>query len=282
MNYTFFTRLLGKLFGAEARKFFKGLIVLHLPKEISFIKIINNTTTENHIDDSKNLIINAGMIKGQKKKQLKKLVMANIDAGYPILEPQSKELLQSFRDNETKSENQKLIETLKKIIPAEDLKAFRSSLYVRDQFSRHENIDNLKDDIIRRWGIRGNNICNLCSTYYFEKLIIPMYESYKDKYGADGIDKFKKVYEIIVSETPFILFLSKNMSKDEIIRKITEKIKASKRYGTRQLYIHALGKNTIMEAGKVLAEIKKTQHISFEITSYDKTPQINFYKIDLE
>lgn len=271
-----------RVFGDLAKKFLKHLICVKLPKEINFIKVIYSPTENHHTDNSKNLVINAAILKGQKKKQLKKLIKAHVDKGFPLLEPQSKELLAKFKTNESTSENQELINTLSKIMPAEDLKAFRCSLYVRDMFSQHESIDNLKQDIIRRWGIRGSNICNLCTSYYFEKLIIPMYDSYNKKYGADGIDKFKKVYEIIVSETPFILFLLKRMDKEEITRRIIEKIKTSKKYGAKQLYIHALGKKIIEEVGEVLDEIKRAQKISFEISSYDKTPQIHFYKIDLE
>jgi len=249
------------------KKFFKGLFNFKLPREFNLLKIVFNQTGSNYVDNSKNIIINAGRLRGQKKKQLKKLLKESINNDFPILEYKSKKLLDNFINNEKSEKNHELIVTLKKMIPPQDLLAFRSSLFLREKFSKHEDIEELKEDIIRRWGVRGKNICNLCTAYYFENLIIPMYKSFESKYGADGITSFNKIYETIVTETPFILFLQKGDTRGKIKCKIIEKFKTSKEYGAKQLYIHVLGKKVITEIGSVLEEIKEDVGISFDITS---------------
>lgn len=263
------------------RKLLKGLIP-KLPKNFIRLKIIFNSTINHHTDNSEKIVvINAGILKGQKLKQLKKLEKLSFYDNDLILEDTYSKEVDRVISNEKTEENQELINTLKKIIPAQDLRAFRSSLFVRTKFLNHEDTAEQKEDIRNKWGDRGNNICNLCTAGYFEKFIIPMYNKLEEAHGKKGVDDFNAIYNLIVTKTPFMLFLQKNDTRVKIKSKILYKLDTSKKYGLKTIYIHALGKRILTEVGSVLEEIKEKHNFSFNISCDEIIPHINFYIITL-
>lgn len=156
-------------------------------------------------------------------------------------------------------------------IPKEDLEILNISLFMRDRFKKDENISQIKSDIIKRFGDRGKNIANLCTTNYFENFIKPLWEAIHgaiaDKQQAD--QRFNEIYELIVKNGLLAVFVHSKMSKSKLAVLIRKKMEESKKYGftvvSDRLYIHALSRSNV----KTVLECIESEDITANIVSQD-------------
>ncbi|MHB1810946.1 MAG: hypothetical protein ACYDCP_06115 [Thermoplasmataceae archaeon] len=150
-------------------------------------------------------------------------------------EDPDKELLAYFREKLTK----------------EDFEILRISLFLRSRYRLKENVSKIKEDIVKKFGDRGKNIANLCSTEYFENFIKPLWEvihkSIEDKETADR--EFYQIFELIVKNGLLAVFVHHYLTADKLSSLISKRIEESVRYGfamvSEQLYIHALSRQNV-------------------------------------
>ena len=176
-----------------------------------------------------------------KKNKIKPIIKEGFNEENKILETNSFCLLKDLYEyQKSKNEDKKILNFFQSIIPKEDLEALEASLYLRSKFKEKKEVRGLKCDIRTRFGDRGNNITNLCTAGYFEKFLIPLYNSSKEE--------FNKIYEVVVGVAAMAVFVHSQMGKEEISEEIKRKIIISKKYGLKFLHIHGIGetnKNTI-------------------------------------
>lgn len=140
-------------------------------------------------------------------------------------------------------------------IPLQDQSIWYSALILRDEFNKGHNevVSKLKQQLISSRMDRGRNIANLCSAGYLETLIMPLYEAAKEK---DDINVFNRIYETIVVEYPFAVFVSSNRPYQEIKDEVTNKVKHVKSYGWKKVSIHGIGEENVKTIQKIAVEIQ--------------------------
>jgi hypothetical protein len=143
------------------------------------------------------------------------------------------------------NKNTPVLNFFRPIIPLEDFEALNSALYLREVFLSNGDVSKLKQDIRKRFGDRGNTIANLCTAGYFEKFLMPLYNSSKEK--------FNELYEIIVAKSVLAIFVHSDMTQEQIPKEITYKLEISTKYGIKFIHIHGIG---ILNVNK----IKKTMY----------------------
>ena len=136
-----------------------------------------------------------------------------------------------------------------------DLEILRASLYVKSVYDRGGQVGDLKRDIILRFGDRGRNIVNLCTAGYFTSVIKPLYEEIVKQPDFTPA-WFLETFDTIVNKSPFAIFVSSPMTKEQLLEEVTSKMNVSKMYGINYLNIHGIGEHNVLKIEYVLGKIK--------------------------
>ncbi|PWR70460.1 hypothetical protein ACKUB1_12105 [Methanospirillum stamsii] len=203
----------------------------------------NNKITDKYIffEDDNVLSINLNQLSSEEKEQLRQILQNSVDNGVPLLEENARERTEDIFLKEHSSEETDVLGFFKGKIPDDDYTALRASLYLRSRFKERATrpvIDELKMEIIQKYGRRGRNISDLCSAGYFDAL----------KEIAENLHKntFLEFYEEIVGKGAFTIFVSERTTSKQLIQDINKRITTNRRYGgTGILQIHGIGRKNI-------------------------------------
>lgn len=211
--------------------------------------------------------INVGELNKTSLKELGQVIneAVNKEDGL-VIEDSSQKLLQDFQSVDSRSQTQKEIEFFTGKIPQKDIEILRASIYLKSVADKGDSIHDLKADIIARFGERGKNICNLYSAGYFDSQIKPLYEGV----GIYDLLKFSQIYEQIVTESPYAVFIHSGMSDKEVSEIVKHKMEISKKYGIKYLNIHGIGKENVDKITVLIKELAPDLTSLPEITSGDK------------
>lgn len=113
----------------------------------------------------------------------------------------------------------------------------------------------LKGDIIHKHGTRGLNICNLCTSGYFENWIKPLYEEMEKSPDFDP-EKFNESYNLIIKEAAFAVFVTKDMKPDKLKEIVEKKIARNLKYGVNFINIHGIGKGNVDKIRVLISELE--------------------------
>ena len=210
----------------------------------------NNKTNELILDhyfdsNSNKLEVFIDKLTPPKQKIFNEIIHEHLDMGDTIMENSTLTLFNSIKTYQQNNEDDSVIlNFFKDIIPQRDYEALEASLYLRMCLYKGKKTTNLKKDIRHEFGVRGNNIANLCSACYFESYFIPLYNSSKEE--------FKKLYNLSVSKSVLALFVHKDMNQIDIAREIKTKLNISKKYGLEFIHIHGIGKQNIITIKKCI------------------------------
>ncbi len=233
---------------------------------ISIKNNCNNITDKYHYsDDDKEVVLYLNNFTDSEKQFLKPILHEAIDSGVCLLDEKSKIQTEEIVITERSVNEQSLLSFYKDRIPIEDYTALRASLVLRNRFENHANkreIDKLKSEIVRKYGKRGRNISDHCSAQYFEALM--------NVYKNIPIDEFQEIYEGIVGEGAFTLFVSETTTPIIIIQEIVKRINKNNRYGAHGIiFIHGIGHRNI-ETIKIAIEDLSVKYPNIEIRSSHK------------
>lgn len=173
----------------------------------------------------------------------------------PVLQEDTQKLLEDFKKVDSKSLSQDLISYFKGKIPAIDIEVLRQSIYIKVVSDRGESIQKLKWDVTNRYGNRGKNICNLYSAGYFTSQIKPMYEEMLSQQNFSPED-FKIAYDRIVNESPYAVFINREMSNRVAEKEVRDRIGTARNYGIRYLNIHGIGEENVDKIVYILEKLK--------------------------
>ncbi len=214
-------------------------------------------------------------------KVMKQVLEQSTPDGYLMSNPQSKDALKligSYDNISQKDASRKFVE---ENIPQYDRSLWFSALILKEEFKKGDNdtVGQLKHQISTASPGRGNNIANLCSAGYLESHIVPLYQYLVIENGQQTL--FVEIYETIVMEFPFAVFVSAERSIDEIEEEIVTKIKLVKKYGWVKVSVHGIGETNVSKIREIIpmvekecAEIKSTDISSYE--SKGKIVAVNF------
>lgn len=223
------------------------------------ININNNNVSETcEINEEKRtLSINLEKLDYSEKEQIGKAITEAVrKEDRLLLEQNSEKIIEDFKLNENSKHTKSILSHFKEVIPPDDYEALRAALYIKKCFDEDlGGIYKLKGDIIKKYGKRGLNISNLCSAGYFETWILPIHNEMKKDPNFSN-EKFFGIYNIIINESAFAVFVSGSMSNDNVKITIEEKIKRNLRYGIKFVNIHGIGKDNVKKIRGVISEIE--------------------------
>jgi len=224
------------------------------------IKLLSNGKLIEIHDNRRVINIGVGAFKGRKRKQLGEILRQAIqEEDHLLIEEGSKKVLDDFSAVDSTPENKQVLNFFRDKIPPEDIEILRTSLYLKSLHERgrsRELVGKVKEDIGRKYGQKGRNIANLCTAGYFTSIIKPLYEELSARPDFT-IEQFRSRYEIIVTQYPFAVFVSRVMTVGDLKKKIKAKIKRNKRYGVRKLNIHAISMENVSKIQEVLPTLEK-------------------------
>lgn len=225
-------------------------------KDVSIIKIVKNFNMENskinsdnssiqtkeyiYNEKEKTLLLSEENISVERKEELKPIIKEYIQEGNMLLKTNTSEKLKKVElyNKKDNKNDKRILEFFKDIIPSKDLEALEVSLFLIDGFRNGYDIKEMKRDIRKKFGDRGNNISNLCTAGYFETFI-PKLRNETSK------EEFNEFYEQIVSNYILAVFVNEQMSAFKITEEIKKKINASLRYGFKFVDVHGIGTQNI-------------------------------------
>lgn len=217
------------------------------------IVIINNPEKDplSFDKNGERVTINIHKLEKEQQKVLGEIIKEAFEEDKELFKENLLEYAEGLDDYKEADPDKEFLSYFKDKLTKEDFEILRISLFLRSRHRLKENISKIKEDIVKKFGDRGKNIANLCSSGYFENFIKPLWEaiheSVEDKEEANK--EFYTIFELIVKNGLLALFVHHSMTVDTLSSLIAKRIKESARYGfamvSEQLYIHALSKPNV-------------------------------------
>lgn len=218
----------------------------------------NNTSNKIEIHQSGKIVnvVIGGTASKKELFQLQKVISGVVSEKEALLlEEGAKKTLDDFLVIDKQKEGRGLIEFFRGKIPASDLQALRAGLYIHEVFERGESVRNLKLSVIQKYGRRGANIVNLYTAGYYKSHIRPLYEKMLVQPDFSPED-FTRIYDEIVTQYPFAVFVGQRMSEKEFEVEVRNKMKMNKKYGINQMNIHGIGEDNVSKIQKLLEKLR--------------------------
>lgn len=213
-----------------------------------------NITVEYH-DNRTIICIDPKTVDASEKEKVIQILKIVLDDQGLILEEVAKKLLDGFALEDKSKVSQDTLDYFKGKLPGQDLEIIRVALFIKSEFQMGHSIDQLKEDIRRRYGSRGNNIVNLYTAGYFNTVIKPLYqEMYAQK--DFSITLFQARYNVIVTQVTFAVFVNKRINAEGLKSEVVRKIELNKKYGIKKLNIHGIGEDNVKKIQDLLNSIK--------------------------
>ncbi|HEX4774567.1 MAG TPA: hypothetical protein VH234_03550 [Candidatus Saccharimonadales bacterium] len=276
----------------------KGLIsakvnaAIHLTANpnTNVIKAANKTTQTVTFKNKGNVNIfnlgNADKISPEIVKQLKEALLPAFEKEEIILLQQdSQNLLNSYKDFESHPDTKSLLVFFKGKISELDYRLLETGLYEAFLLENDlQKAQQVKADVVKRYGDRGKNILNLASGGYFATHIKPLYEALSAQESFDEAD-FSSEYEQIIQELPFAIFVHSGLNEADILIELTQKSEKNLRYGVKEetIILNGFGTNAD-RIERLIPELKNKYRRIAPTTHYLgtlKTIQLSVYYKEL-
>ncbi len=243
-----------------------GLVNINVSilENLSKIQICTNSVVDSNIisldDEKKILTLNVGKMPQAAQEALAPIIKDAYAETGSILREDTRERIVDFRQSEKNSKTQEMLAYFRPLIPESDLPILRSSFYLREchQSRAGVEVSRIKGAIIETYGNRGRNIANLCTAGYFETWFMPLHETLQEEFGDDALEKqaFLKIYDTVVAESPWTVFVSRHHAREKICAEIIGKLKKNSGYGTKWLHVHGLGRDNVKTIKSICDELE--------------------------
>jgi hypothetical protein len=212
-----------------------------------------------YVVEDATLVIDPAALKPSQRHALKQLLGSELlDQAGAILDETAQPTVNASLEALPKIEQ--TANQLIAIIPSKDIPLLYAALYLRTRYELGEPIEGLKAQIVQVYGTRGAHFANLCSAGYLERWFLPLFEELLRVSGNDvGVarTRFRKLYNNIVDDLPWTVFVPAAMTPAKLIDLITKKMQNNSGIGVRYLLLHALGPSNVKKVVRALPEIMK-------------------------
>ncbi|MEA3378050.1 MAG: hypothetical protein U9Q69_00265 [Nanoarchaeota archaeon] len=231
-------------------------------KLFDFSKNVSNVL---ELKDGQKLSLDVSKATSEEKKKIKKeiidVMVQNQDEA--LFLDKSEQKTNQIKRNLPVNNDEELLKFYKDKLNPNMFKALETSIVVRNSWKKGEDITELKRDIAWKYPSFGNNLCNLVTRNYFEKYFKELYEKMLEQ-DDFSIVIYQQEVERIVESLPYMVFINRHKSYEEFSGEVKFKIDRLKKYGTEKLKIHALGKDNVDKALKIVDEYKEDKTIVIE------------------
>lgn len=103
---------------------------------------------------------------------------------------------------------------------------------------------------------------------------MPLYNFLVEEKGDEQL--FLRIYETIVTEFPFAVFVSQEKSLKKLQAEVKTKIAMVKKYGWKKVSVHGIGENNVKKIMEIALEIQKQSKdfTSVDISSFESQGKI--------
>jgi len=201
----------------------------------------------------------------QKKLFKEQIIDAEFDDAGNFLTSRANNKTRQIKNNLPTESDEEILNFYKDKLSYDMWKALEIAITIRNSFNKGEDITDLKRDIIHKYPVFGNNLSNLTTQGYFDldRHFKQLYESMLEDEGFDIVNYRKKV-EKIVESLPYIVFITRYKTYDELSGEVKFKLTALKKYGTGILLLHGLGTENVSTALAITDEYKDDESIRIE------------------
>lgn len=236
--------------------------IIHIHDLINITIVKNEQSKEKlkFLDGNKKIEINTANLNDKELQNVKKKLRKLFDEEKTtFLEKEAKEKIDDIKIKLNLKTTKDVLNFYEDKIPKESLDALEASLYLREAFREGKDITDLKKDIIHRFGLIGKNICNLCSSGYFEGFIKELYLE-MSKQPKFSLNSFQHLFNEIVINSPFTVFVNQYRKKSDIKTKINSKLKKFQNYGINYLAVHGIGTENVKMIKETIDELKNERN----------------------
>lgn len=267
--------------------FLKGLIEVHVninvnPTNIERVTINNNQAEAvEYNEEKKELSISPPKLKKEEREALDSASKSAVkEEGYTFIDENSEKIVEDFNREEDALKEEPLLKYFDGKIPHSDSVLLEAALFVRKLFEKKNPEAKEARMRLLKKGSRAKNICNLCSAGYFETVIKPLHEE-MEKSPDFSYKKFLNIYNVIIDEAAFAVFIHLGMDLDEVESKIREKIKRNRKYGVEFVNVHGISYENVSKIKKVIADIEN-EYPEIDVEIKDSKKNIIFSKLWIE
>ncbi|MEA3378854.1 MAG: hypothetical protein U9Q69_04410 [Nanoarchaeota archaeon] len=208
------------------------------------------------VNNYNTLLIDSRHTNPQQLSLIKKFCKARLKENKLFFDTKTTNLIEDIKKEKKQNiKGEKIIAYLKNKINSQDLNALKVAVYIQIKFEKGEDISKYKNELRFKHGERGNMISKLYSAGYFEKIIVPLFESSSD------LETIKKDFDKLIQEFPLAFFVNKYMLQEKLNGELINKIIRNKKYGINILNIHGIGKKNIEKIKKSIKFIEKKKKI---------------------
>ncbi len=176
---------------------------------------------------------------------------------------QTSDKTKRIKENLPDCEDKELLKFYKDKLNLNLYKALEASLIIRSSSKEGEDITELKRDVAKKYPDFGNNLCNLTTRGYFDGHFKELYNSMLEDDNFDILSYQRKVDKIVKS-LPYIVFITRYKSYDDLSGEVNFKLEKLKKYGTGKLVLHGLGKENVNTTLSILEEYREESTILVE------------------
>jgi len=234
-------------------------IILQLKADfrLTFVKIDNRK-----IDNRKIIINNIGELSQSELKKLTSLQNLLSDGlsseKYKISEEKSQN--KTAQIQKTAARNPKILEFIIEYLPPKDHSLWLSGLSLREKSKagKQEEVQQIKEQMMINAGWRGASIANLANAGYLEDHIMEIQRVLLGNTDNNSAhQKFLSIYEEIVDEQSFIVFVGATKDGEDLITEIENKVKRTREAARECVYIHAIGRSNVRKAKDAVDNVVK-------------------------
>lgn len=203
------------------------------------------------------IIFNGPMYTSSQRKMLTSSFPALLDSPdqiVDIIEEQYDEKTKPYETIIYQRDNYQLVKFFTGKINTADITVIKAAQILKENLDAGRDTWAIKKQIQLRHGARGAAICNLYTSGYFESWIKPTYEEMSLLPGFN-LERFTQVYEAIITNCPFAIFISSTNSFEDAKKIIVSKYEQAKNIKIKYIYVHGIGQDNIKKIVKTLTEL---------------------------
>lgn len=231
---------------------------------ITFFNFSRNTHETVEVKEGNKLVIDLSKATDEEKKLVKNILDSRVQSeNEAFLMDHSSEKTIKIKKSLPRGESEELLKFYKEKLKPETYKALEASIIVKNAFDQGEDILEMKKDISRKYPTFGNNLCNLVTRGYFNEHFKELYQSMLKDEEFD-INIYQRKVEKIIKSLPYMIFITRYKSYDELSGEVRFKLDKLKKYGTGKLLLHGLGRENVNTVMTILEEYKEDDHINIQ------------------
>lgn len=235
----------------------KGII--NIPIDISNLRSVHflsdNTIKNEYKIDNRTLNININSVPEKDIPKIQKAIREAVEEESKVLlEEKAKLRVEEINKEESSKSSQELISFFQGKLNPSDTELLRASLYIKSVYDKEQPIEDLKNDVINKYGNRGRHFVNLCTAGYFTSTLKPLYLEMEKEKDFSNHD-YLKVFNKLINKSPFAIFVNSQMTPEDLLKNVQEQMKINKKYGINYLNIHGIGEGNITKIEKLLNKI---------------------------